>query len=125
VQLVVFILRSRYDFLFWFVYFTLIGVPFFYFFLPLYAFWHMDDFSWGETRKVAAMKQSFSSPTKAIEDGDADYDSESTGESDEEGSEYYDNDGEEEGYSRRGDGERSQYSRRSGEGSRYSSSRRG
>jgi hypothetical protein len=36
----------------------------------------MDDFSWGETRKVAAMKQSFQRP-KAIEeeeDGD-DYDS--------------------------------------------------
>ena len=62
VQIIVFVLRSRYDFLFWFIYFTIIGVPVFYFVLPLYAFWHMDDFSWGETRKVAAMKQSFDKP---------------------------------------------------------------
>lgn len=62
VQLVVFIVRSRYDFLFWFVFFTIVGVPVFYFILPLYAFWHMDDFSWGETRKVAAMKDSFAKP---------------------------------------------------------------
>eukprot|EP00970_Alexandrium_tamarense_P006015 scaffold1011_cov192-Alexandrium_tamarense.AAC.7 len=62
VQLVVFIVRSRYDFFFWFIYFTLVGVPVFYFLLPLYAFWHMDDFSWGETRKVAAMKDSFKNP---------------------------------------------------------------
>jgi chitin synthase len=62
VQLVVFIVRSRYDFLFWFIYFTIVGVPVFYFILPLYAFWHMDDFSWGETRKVAAMTSNFNSP---------------------------------------------------------------
>jgi len=62
VQIVVFIVRSRYDFLFWFIYFTIIGVPVFYFLLPLYAFWHMDDFSWGETRKVAKMQQTFSQP---------------------------------------------------------------
>ena len=62
VQLVVFILRSRYDFIFWFVYFTIVGVPVFYFILPLYAFWHMDDFSWGETRKVAKMKDTFDTP---------------------------------------------------------------
>ena len=75
VQIVVFILRSRYDFLFWFIYFTIIGVPVFYFVLPLYAFWHMDDFSWGETRKVAAMSQSFSKPQqKAIEE-EEEYDS--------------------------------------------------
>merc|ERR1711906_48408 len=65
VQIVVFIVRSRYDFLFWFIYFTIIGVPVFYFVLPLYAFWHMDDFSWGETRKVAAMSNSFASPQAA------------------------------------------------------------
>jgi len=62
VQIVVFIVRSRYDFLFWFIYFTIIGVPVFYFLLPLYAFWHMDDFSWGETRKVAKMQKTFTQP---------------------------------------------------------------
>ena len=70
VQIVVFILRSRYDFLFWFIYFTIIGVPVFYFLLPLYAFWHMDDFSWGETRKVAAMSQNYNNPQKNLDDED-------------------------------------------------------
>merc|ERR1712206_44264 len=73
VQIVVFILRSRYDFLFWFIYFTIIGVPVFYFILPLYAFWHMDDFSWGETRKVAAMQNNFNTPAPAVEKEEDDY----------------------------------------------------
>ena len=86
VQIVVFILRSRYDFLFWFTYFTIIGVPVFYFLLPLYAFWHMDDFSWGETRKVAAMSKNFSNPApveKPAQDGD--YDSTSSSDDESEG----------------------------------------
>jgi chitin synthase len=86
VQIVVFIVRSRYDFLFWFTYFTIIGVPVFYFLLPLYAFWHMDDFSWGETRKVAAMQQSFNNPKP--QPTEEDYDS-------------TESDDESEGYSRR------------------------
>ncbi|GMK54404.1 hypothetical protein CspeluHIS016_0109900 [Cutaneotrichosporon spelunceum] len=31
----------------------LISLPVWNFVLPAYSFWHMDDFSWGETRKVA------------------------------------------------------------------------
>mmetsp|Transcript_20947 Transcript_20947/g.50453 ORF Transcript_20947/g.50453 Transcript_20947/m.50453 type:complete len:1222 (+) Transcript_20947:51-3716(+) len=87
VQIVVFIVRSRYDFLFWFIYFTIIGVPVFYFVLPLYAFWHMDDFSWGETRKVAAMKSTYEKPPaqETIQEDD-DYDS--TSSSDDESEEY-------------------------------------
>ena len=42
----------------------------FYFILPLYAFWHMDDFSWGETRKVAAMKESYARPKSIEEEAD-------------------------------------------------------
>jgi len=99
VQIVVFILRSRYDFLFWFTYFSIIGVPVFYFLLPLYAFWHMDDFSWGETRKVAAMQSTFKKPQQeplAIEqDHGKDEDDESSTESNEE------SDDESERYSRR------------------------
>jgi len=30
----------------------LLALPIWNFVLPLYAFWHFDDFSWGETRKV-------------------------------------------------------------------------
>ena len=33
--------------------FNFLGVvPVFYFILPLYSFYHMDDFSWGTTRQV-------------------------------------------------------------------------
>ena len=52
VQIVVFILRSRWDYIWWFfIYFT-IGLPVFYLILPVYSFWNMDDFSWGKTRSV-------------------------------------------------------------------------
>ena len=63
----------------------------FYFVLPLYAFWHMDDFSWGETRKVAAMQQSFNNPAPAVEKEEDDYStgSDRSGEGSEEG---YDDD---------------------------------
>jgi chitin synthase len=88
VQLVVFIVRSRYDFLFWFIFFTIIGVPVFYFILPLYAFWHMDDFSWGETRKVAAMKDNFAKPPPQ-EETDHDDEEEEEEESDEESEAVY------------------------------------
>lgn len=30
----------------------LLALPIWQFVLPLYAFWHFDDFSWGDTRKV-------------------------------------------------------------------------
>jgi len=52
VQVVVFILRSRWDYIWWFfIYFT-VGLPVFYLILPVYSFWNMDDFSWGKTRSV-------------------------------------------------------------------------
>eukprot|EP01083_Nonionella_stella_P239541 838289_1 len=52
VQVVVFILRSRWDYLWWFfIYFTA-GLPVFYLILPVYSFWNMDDFSWGKTRSL-------------------------------------------------------------------------
>eukprot|EP00984_Skeletonema_dohrnii_P026324 scaffold15674_cov81-Skeletonema_dohrnii-CCMP3373.AAC.1 len=53
VQVVVFLLRSRWDYWWWFFIFVVAGVPVFYFVLPLYSFWHMDDFSWGTTRQVS------------------------------------------------------------------------
>jgi len=52
VQVIVFILRSRWDYIWWFfIYFT-VGLPVFYLVLPMYSFWNMDDFSWGKTRAV-------------------------------------------------------------------------
>jgi chitin synthase len=52
VLMLTFVIRARWDFLWWFAMFAVLGVPVFYFLLPLYSFWHMDDFSWGETRQV-------------------------------------------------------------------------
>ncbi|KAG0007329.1 hypothetical protein BGZ80_004802 [Entomortierella chlamydospora] len=34
-----------------------LSIPIWNFVLPLYSFWHFDDFSWGETRKVANQKR--------------------------------------------------------------------
>ena len=50
-QALVFVLRRKWDMIGWmFVY--ILAVPVFSFFLPLYSFWKMDDFSWGATRVV-------------------------------------------------------------------------
>lgn len=35
----------------------LVSLPIWNFVLPAYAFWHMDDFSWGETRKIEGAKK--------------------------------------------------------------------
>ncbi|TPX32351.1 chitin synthase [Synchytrium microbalum] len=43
-------------YIFWmFIY--LVSLPIWNFVLPLYAFWHFDDFSWGQTRQVAGEKK--------------------------------------------------------------------
>src|SRR5438876_2956293 len=34
----------------------ILAIPIFSFALPLYAFWHMDDFTWGNTRVVTGEK---------------------------------------------------------------------
>ena len=57
VQVAVFLFRSRWDYCWWFLVFCIFGVPVFYFILPLYSFWHMDDFSWGSTRQVSGPPQ--------------------------------------------------------------------
>ena len=64
VMMVPFIFRAQWDFFFWFFVFLVGGVPTFYFYLPVYAFWHMDDLSWGKTRQVKA------APTPAEGEGD-------------------------------------------------------
>ncbi len=56
-QMLIFLARSRFDYLLWFLVYLILGVPVFYFILPVYSFWHMDDFSWGTTRQVAAGKK--------------------------------------------------------------------
>ena len=50
-QALVFLFRRKWDMIGWMVFYIL-AIPAFSFFLPLYSFWRMDDFSWGQTRVV-------------------------------------------------------------------------
>mmetsp|Transcript_353 Transcript_353/g.590 ORF Transcript_353/g.590 Transcript_353/m.590 type:complete len:729 (-) Transcript_353:150-2336(-) len=50
VQIIGPLLRLKIKYLWYAFVFYLIGVPVFYFVLPLYSFWNLDDFSWGTTR---------------------------------------------------------------------------
>lgn len=50
-QGIIFILRRKWEMIGWMLIYV-VATPIFSFGLPLYAFWHMDDFSWGNTRLV-------------------------------------------------------------------------
>ncbi|KAJ3320361.1 hypothetical protein HDU76_000320 [Blyttiomyces sp. JEL0837] len=50
-QIIIFLLKREWQHIGWMIIY-LFAIPFFGFFIPLYAFWHFDDFSWGNTRLV-------------------------------------------------------------------------
>ena len=50
-QAIIFILRRKWEMIGWMIIYIL-AMPVFSMGLPLYSFWHMDDFSWGNTRVV-------------------------------------------------------------------------
>jgi len=50
-QVVIFVLKRQFQHIGWMVIYIL-AMPVFNFYIPLYAFWHFDDFSWGNTRVV-------------------------------------------------------------------------
>ncbi|KAH8602127.1 putative chitin synthase 8 [Bisporella sp. PMI_857] len=54
-QAIIFILRRKWEMIGWMILYIL-AIPVFSFGLPLYSFWHMDDFSWGNTRIVTGEK---------------------------------------------------------------------
>ncbi|CAO2653427.1 Nn.00g028380.m01.CDS01 [Neocucurbitaria sp. VM-36] len=54
-QMIIFIIRRKWEMIGWMIIYIL-ATPVFAFGLPLYAFWHMDDFSWGNTRVVTGEK---------------------------------------------------------------------
>ena len=54
-QAIIFILRRKWEMVGWMIVY-IIAMPVFSLGLPLYAFWHMDDFSWGNTRVVTGEK---------------------------------------------------------------------
>jgi len=50
-QAIIFITRRKWEMIGWMIVY-IFAMPVFSLGLPLYAFWHMDDFSWGNTRLV-------------------------------------------------------------------------
>ncbi|KAG0652887.1 Myosin chitin synthase 1 [Hyphodiscus hymeniophilus] len=54
-QAIIFILHRKWEMIGWMILYIL-AIPVFSFALPLYSFWHMDDFSWGNTRVVTGEK---------------------------------------------------------------------
>lgn len=54
-QAIIFIVRRKWEMVGWMIVYV-IATPIFSFALPLYSFWHMDDFSWGNTRVVTGEK---------------------------------------------------------------------
>ncbi|CAG8983571.1 hypothetical protein HYALB_00009891 [Hymenoscyphus albidus] len=54
-QAIIFILRRKWEMIGWMILY-IVAIPVFSFALPLYSFWHMDDFSWGNTRVVTGEK---------------------------------------------------------------------
>lgn len=54
-QAIIFILRRKWEMVGWMIIYIL-AMPIFALGLPLYSFWHMDDFSWGNTRVVTGEK---------------------------------------------------------------------
>jgi chitin synthase len=50
-QVIIFIIKREWQHIIWMIIY-LIAFPVFSFYIPIYAFWHMDDFSWGNTRVV-------------------------------------------------------------------------
>ncbi|KAF6840836.1 chitin synthase [Colletotrichum plurivorum] len=54
-QAIIFIVRRKWEMIGWMILYIL-AIPVFSFALPLYSFWHMDDFNWGNTRVIAGEK---------------------------------------------------------------------
>ncbi|KAI8920098.1 chitin synthase-domain-containing protein [Powellomyces hirtus] len=54
-QVLIFILKRQWAQIGWMIVY-IIAMPVFSFGIPLYSFWHMDDFSWGNTRVVIGEK---------------------------------------------------------------------
>ena len=50
-QAMVFILRREWQHIGWMIVY-LLAIPLFSFMIPIYSFWHFDDFSWGKTRVI-------------------------------------------------------------------------
>ncbi|KAJ5845744.1 hypothetical protein N7534_009413 [Penicillium rubens] len=54
-QALIFLVRRKWEMIVWMLIY-LLAIPIFSLALPLYSFWHMDDFSWGNTRVITGEK---------------------------------------------------------------------
>ncbi|KAI8618859.1 chitin synthase-domain-containing protein [Chytriomyces sp. MP71] len=54
-QVIIFLIKREWAQIAWMLLYIL-AMPVFSFYIPLYAFWHFDDFSWGNTRVVVGDK---------------------------------------------------------------------
>ncbi|KAL6630258.1 chitin synthase-domain-containing protein [Neocallimastix sp. 'constans'] len=55
-QIIIFILRGAFQHIGWIVIYIL-AMPIFGMFIPMYSYWHFDDFSWGNTRRILGEKE--------------------------------------------------------------------
>jgi len=54
-QIIIFILRGAFQHIGWIVIY-IFAMPIFGMFIPMYSYWHFDDFSWGNTRRILGEK---------------------------------------------------------------------
>ncbi|KAI8644464.1 glycosyltransferase family 2 protein [Parasitella parasitica] len=54
-QILLFIMNRRWEYIAWF-FLSILALPVFSFYIPIYSYWHFDDFSWGNTRVVVGDK---------------------------------------------------------------------
>jgi chitin synthase len=54
-QIIIFILRGAFQHIGWIVIY-IFAMPIFGMFIPIYSYWHFDDFSWGNTRRILGEK---------------------------------------------------------------------
>eukprot|EP00835_Amoeboradix_gromovi_P001670 NODE_81_length_22753_cov_0.207072.p11 type:complete len:117 gc:universal NODE_81_length_22753_cov_0.207072:12673-13023(+) len=52
--MVIIFVQKRPSYLLWLFIYTICSYPIHGLYLPMYSFWHFDDFSWGNTRQVSA-----------------------------------------------------------------------
>ena len=71
-----FIMRAEWSYMWHYISFLIAGVPVFYFYLPIYAFWHMDDLSWGKTRRVREEPNKTEIPSGEANENETDHDHE-------------------------------------------------
>ncbi|EPB89180.1 hypothetical protein HMPREF1544_04047 [Mucor circinelloides 1006PhL] len=54
-QAIIFILHKKWEHIIWMIV-SIFAIPVFSLYIPIYAYWHFDDFSWGNTRVVLGDK---------------------------------------------------------------------